>query len=392
VKQPSCQDGSKHCPWAEKRPWFHLISCGGADTGSCLRTRYVKETLTSLGFRATMFQPPATLPAKGDFLITTVTYVMSTLLLLARAGKWDYLLVNKAYPNALIPALITKLIGGRVILDIDDLDEGFHQGLMARFIRLCQFPMPRIADYLCTHSPFIAKSLEEAFPGRPVLFLRQGVAPELLETDALAGLEKRREFCPNAQAVVLYTAHMNVASEFPAILDIFQAARQISGMNCVLLAPGGGPKLQDFRNLVRERGLEDCVILPGYFHRSELSAWNSAADLCLVYYPDSPSNRARVSMKVREHLAAGRVTLCNRVGDLASMEGLAILGGDSREEMTEALVRALKALPVSDRGPRGQVRPAMAPSEELRLAALDRFSWRRTVAEFLCNLGENRPV
>jgi hypothetical protein len=358
----------------------------------------VRESLSEKGFATSFFEPLPSMPLKGDFALSTLSYALSTLLLNSRIGSWDYLFINKAYPNALIPALVTKIRGGRVILDIDDADSGFHSGVMSGVVELCQMPLPHIADYLCTHSETIGSELRRKFPEKPVLFLGQGVNPKLLaETPGAAGI--RREYCGDAEIVVLYTAHMNVASEFPLILDIFSKAS--SDTNAVLLAPGGGPRLHEFRSLARASGLGSRVVMPGSFSREQLAAYNHAADVCLVYYPDSHANRARVSMKVREHLAAGRITVCNRVGDLASMAGMAVQGGDSISEMAETLASVIRGIsdikssrPVINgcSGLNVSGKAALPPDMAQADRAAELFGWSSIVADFLRQLGkhENR--
>lgn len=354
-----------------RAPRILFVSCGGRDTGSFLRTWYIARALARLGCSVDFLTPVGSRRDRLDFALTSITYAVEASL----AKPWDFLFVNKPYPNAIVPSSISRLMGRPVILDIDDADDSYHSGAMGRLISLLQEPMPRLADAVTTHNPWLAARISGRYgiPEDLIWTLEQGVDTELMDTLREGPLSMRARYGLERSEVVLYTGHMNVASELPQIFGIFAdiARRRPRAM---LLAAGGGPMEGEFRALASTMGLGDRVVFTGYFGRESLGDLNAAADLCLVYYPPTEANLCRVSMKLREHLAAGRQVVCNDLGDMKRFAGFCHQTGEGPDALADLACEVLAGMG-SGRIPRHNSLAASFVRE--------RFSWSSIAGRFL---------
>jgi hypothetical protein len=305
---------------------FMFLSCGGKNTGSYLRIWYLARNLEKQGYRTDFLPALDSMPFKLDFILTLFYY---PLLFLFRPVP-DFLVIGKAYPNALVPALAARFFRARVVLDIDDYDGAYHRGFLGFFISTIQKILPFFAHVITTHNQTLMADLKKAYPKKArdnrILFLDQGVdtdftgRPEKKDSQDRSGLADLPDRLPGDKKVVLYMAHMNIASEFPLICNIFREAQKMVPA-LFLLAAGGGPDLEKFKALAGTMGLEKHILFTGPFRSRDLPDLHRAADLCLVYYSKNQANKCRVSMKAREHICFGLPVVCNEfaaenIGDL----------------------------------------------------------------------------
>jgi len=78
--------------------------------------------------------------------------------------KYDYILIVKPYPNTVLPAVMLKPGGAKLIVDIDDLDYGYRQGVISGIIRAMQKKLVPFADYMTSHNDELIKLIKREFP------------------------------------------------------------------------------------------------------------------------------------------------------------------------------------------------------------------------------------
>jgi len=64
-------------------------------------------------------------------------------------------------------------------------------------------------------------------------------------------------------------------------------------------------------------GISNRLIATGWVADKEITSWLGCADVCVLAVRDHPVNHARWPDKVGSYMAAGRPTVCTRVGDVA---------------------------------------------------------------------------
>jgi len=79
-----------------------------------------------------------------------------------------------------------------------------------------------------------------------------------------------------------------------------------AGYDILLDLIGAGESYDEIAALVRQRGLEDRVLMPGYQFRTEFTAALRSADVCVAPDPPSPFNDISTMNKIVEYMALGR--------------------------------------------------------------------------------------
>ena len=134
----------------------------------------------------------------------------------------------------------------------------------------------------------------------------------------------------------------------------------------LVLAGGKGWYYDQIFAAVRELGLDNEVLLPGFVASNELKDWYRAAE-GFVY----PSRFEGFGLPLLEAMACGTPTLCSQAGSLLEIAGGAALTF-AHDDETE-LVAALDTL-VSDKDARRDLRQA-------GLVQASHFSWTKCAEE-----------
>ncbi len=287
-----------------------VLSSQAANTGSNLRAFYIYKYLLKAGAEAHYVKPPFnSLPFMADFLLSMFYYAF---MLLNR--RYDFVIIVKPYPNTVIPALLLKFSGAKIIIDIDDLDHGYRGGVLSGILERIQNACCKAADMFTTHNTLLLKRLKPAADkqGKKVLMLKQCVDTSFfrpqVKKDAVIALKRKNEAVP----FLFYMAHLNIAGYLDEILEAFTKMKK----NAVLVVAGGGPMLKGYIQKVSRAGLSGRVIFTGPVTQPQAASAARACDLCIVYYTDAGVNRYRASMKLREYLAMNMPVVAVNVGEI----------------------------------------------------------------------------
>jgi hypothetical protein len=131
-----------------------LVLCSQSkDSGANLRAEYIWKYLKKSGADAEYIRPPfISLPLMLDFIMSMFFYFFALM-----NRKPDVVIIVKPYPNTVLPALMLKFAGAKIIIDIDDLDHGYRTGLLADFIKRLQAKLVNAADYITSHNEELIK-------------------------------------------------------------------------------------------------------------------------------------------------------------------------------------------------------------------------------------------
>jgi glycosyltransferase involved in cell wall biosynthesis len=207
-------------------------------------------------------------------------------------------------------------------------------------------------------------------PGQNVIVVPNGVTEAFKPADrgALAAFRAARKL---PEHFILFVGTLEPRKNLVRLIEAFdtwRAAAQRSATRPVklVLAGGKGWYYETVFARVRELGLGDEVIFPGFVSPDELPCWYGAADL-FVY----PSLFEGFGLPVLEAMACGTPTITSTASSLPEVAGDAALLVDPED--TGALAEAI-----------GRVLNDPSLGESLRGAGLRqaaRFSWMRTAAE-----------
>jgi glycosyltransferase involved in cell wall biosynthesis len=317
-----------------------VLSSQAKNTGSNLRAYYIYTHLKAVEPATDYIEPPFnSMPLMFDFLLSLFYYFF---VLMNR--KYDYVIIVKPYPNTVLPALMIKAGGAKLIIDIDDLDNGYRGGILSGIIGKMQSWLVRYADSLTSHNSELIKLIIKEHPeyGGRIYMLKQSVDMDLFKITA-AGRKMaavvRKTY--KGRTLLYYMAHLNIACYLE---DIFTAVSLIKDENTVLIVAGGGPMFGHYRRMASDMGLGKRVIFTGQVRQEQAAAYAYASDVCLVYYKDIPVNRYRASMKLREYLALGKKTAATLVGEIRIFRGYIYGSRPDPADFARAIGKAIKSL------------------------------------------------
>ncbi len=285
-----------------------LLSSLARDTGCFLRGKYLAASLRSMADVHYIPPFPRSLPYKGDLVVSVLINVLRVFF-----SRADIYIGLKPFPNVTLPLLLIKWIKKKkIVVDIDDRDAGYGEGLVPRLGLFFQKPFPQYFDLVTYHNDLLASYITTTFGVDPerLYQLEQGVDLHVFSPDCYDG-DLRRMF-PADTKIVLYCGHLNIAADLEPILEAMKIVQ--TKVNCTFIAAGGGPAEKFFRQQAQASGVTACFT--GRLSSERVASFMAMADVCLVYYRDVPVNHYRCSMKVREYLAMGRKVVADDVGDL----------------------------------------------------------------------------
>jgi glycosyltransferase involved in cell wall biosynthesis len=234
--------------------------------------------------------------------------LLSNLVLLLRHADCDVYYALKPGPNNGIPALIARLLGKRLVLDVDDLDYAYlRNGITRKAFRFIFDMLPRHFDLVTFHTPTLHDYLATTaqVPEERLHYLAQGVSPVFLKTAAAA----------QRKTTLVYVATLGITSDFedliPGLVKLFNEHRDIT-MNIA----GDGRRRPEFEQMVRQAGLAGRIRFTGTIDHAALPAFISGHRIGVNYMRQSTVNRCRAILKIREYLACGLAVVCNDVGDV----------------------------------------------------------------------------
>jgi len=305
-----------------------LIFCSlPRNSGSYVMGKYISKSLAK-HHKADYINSFSRLPFNLYYLASIPIYVLKSLF-----RKSDYVIVLKPFPAACIAALIQKLYGAKIILDIDDIDYGYTNYL-AKITKYIQSLFAKRFDFIFVHNKELMKKVQQDFKiSKEKLFLReQGV--DLAVFRPIKITKKNEKKC------LIFTGHLNASSYLDEIIKAFKLASAKKN-NLRLVIIGDGYKKPAYERMAKKLNIDAKFL--GYISDQEMIARHIAySSAGVVYYPNTIGNKYRCSMKLREYLSMGKPVACNDFGDLKRFKNYTYMSdtGDIKA-FSEQILKAL---------------------------------------------------
>ncbi len=228
----------------------------------------------------------------------------------------DVVFVLKPLPNSCIPGLLKKLLGAKVIIDIDDLDyEYYEQGLWKKMLRFFYGFFPPLFNMITVHTEalqdYVTKTI--GIPQKNVFFLPQGVDYNDF-SKTKRDLRLQKELGLDGYKVLVYAASLGITSDLKYTFEaVKRASEHFSKIK--LLVIGGGSCLNSYQKMADEMQIGRDVVFTGYIPHSIVPKYMALGDVALNYYEPNKANKYRSPIKIREYLALGIPVVCNLEGD-----------------------------------------------------------------------------
>lgn len=278
--------------------------------------------------------------------------------------SYDLFVTQKFNPITLAAIAVARLRGKLAHVDWDDWDVGLQSNAVKRLIsRVCEWVGPRLASHLSTHNEEI---LAHARKLRPTLRIDQGFDAALFHPHHDQSLARATWKIPPGVRIIghLCTFTHGGTLDLDAIL---KAWSRLLTPQIVFMLIGGGPLEHRIVGKLRDLGLQSRTIITGLLDRDETAKALACLDVLAVHMSDTPSNRARVSLKVIEALACGIPVVGEVVGETKTLVGGHVI------EPKGDFALMLESIALGDR-------PAPVP-----MAAL---SWEKTMAPWVEWIGK----
>lgn len=251
-----------------------------------------------------------------DYLRQYVLFVVRAAILLARLhrrGRYDVIHVHTMPDFLVFSALVPKLFGCKVILDVHDLMPELyaskfrvpHTHWMIRLVSLVERLSVRFADRaIAVHRPHLDALVRHGNPADKFTIIMNLPDP---------GIFSPRRSAPQTPPFTL-VYHGTVARRNGldiAVRAVGVARESVPGLR--LRVVGDGDYFPELRRLVRELGLEDCVHLEqGSVPVERLLPFIRGATAGVVPILQDPFTRYMLPVKLLEYVAVGVPTIASR--------------------------------------------------------------------------------
>lgn len=248
-------------------------------------------------------------PSTGILFLDIIISLIFNTAILFNNLDCHFFYALKPAPNNCIPALLAKVLGKKVLIDVDDLDYAYFSGLKRNIFKVLfdffvkQFPLvtfhtPQLKTYL---------SGKIKIPEHHLYYLAQGVSQDFLDV-------KIDQITPVPKSLI-YVATLGITSDFSDLIPGLAALCKIHpdmSMDVV----GDGCRRKEFEEMVLTSGIENQIRFVGKIDHNSLPQFIAKHQIGINYMRPLEVNRCRAILKIREYLACGLNVVCNDVGDV----------------------------------------------------------------------------
>jgi len=244
---------------------------------------------------------------QGPFFSIVLLFLLP---LYAVLTKPDFIITE---PGPLILAFAWKpllsCLGTKVILDIRSTPvevKGRIASLQALLFRISVILASRIFDGMTAITPMMKEDVarQHGISPRLIGIWTDGVSTTLFDPARYRNdrLQLRKENNLGSAFVVLYHGAMGLNR---GIIETVESIGLLKARydDIVLFLLGEGPALSQVRRIVRERGLEDKVILHDVVSYSDVPRYIAMSEVGMVPLPDMPDWRYQCPLNLLEYLA-----------------------------------------------------------------------------------------
>lgn len=239
----------------------------------------------------------------------------------------DIVHVAKPQPmNGLAGLPPRYLQGKRLFVDCDDLEAAnnrFGGAWQRRIISLFEDHLPKMADYVTTHTYVLRERLvRSGVKPERICYLPNGMDPERFAPPPPEKVEEmRKELGLQGKKGIVFVGTISLVSH--AIDDLLHAMPQVLERvpNAVLVLVGGGEDIEQLRRLAQELQLGESVRFAGRLPAEQAALAYRAADVSVAPVHDNEAGRAALSLKIFESWAAGVPLVTVDVGDRRMIAG-----------------------------------------------------------------------
>jgi glycosyltransferase involved in cell wall biosynthesis len=233
-------------------------------------------------------------------------------------NRFDVVYIEGFGYAGVIAALLAKAVGrARIVLSTGDLVAAFARTHFsppkAALAGALEHIAQHAADRLIVYAPFHRQLLEgEGY--KRIEWIPNGVDMSAFRPVDVTALRRRLGVDGRLTIGVVGSINWNPQLNFCYGRDVLDVVRHLKDLPVSGIVVGTGNGLPMLRELAREYGIEDRILLTGWVLQEELPSYINAIDVCLSTQSDDVVGAVRITAKVPEYLACGRYIVASDVG------------------------------------------------------------------------------
>lgn len=252
-------------------------------------------------------------PSTGNLIGDILFSLFYNFAVFIRHCNCDVFYALKPAPNNCIPAIIAKLLGKKILLDIDDLDYAYWKPSLKRsfYKKLFNFFISRFS-LITYHTPNLKKYLIDTLhiSESATYYLAQGTTDNFFNVNLQI---------PKTPKSIVYVATLSISSDFDKLIPMLANICKIHPDTKISIV-GDGERRIEFENLTKTYLIDKNVTFTGNIAHEQLPAFICKHQIGLNYMERSEVNDCRAILKLREYLSCGLQVVCNDSGDAELFE------------------------------------------------------------------------
>ncbi len=213
-------------------------------------------------------------------------------------------------PSELVAVALKKLTGKPFVIWVQ------RTVYAPNFFRYLKGIVFRNCDYVMFNSTYTRDTTLKEFKPKRHCVLHMGLDLNYFKPMDLKLSRKKLNLPPNKK--ILFTVGRFVEKKgFEYLID---AMSMVKTKNLVCFIGGTGPLDEKFKQMVKEKGLEDRIIFPGWVLNKDIRLWMNAADVFVVpSIFDSRGETETLGIVAVEAIACGTPAIASSVGGLVDV-------------------------------------------------------------------------
>ncbi|HVZ23537.1 MAG TPA: glycosyltransferase [Vicinamibacterales bacterium] len=230
----------------------------------------------------------------------------------------DVVYVEKFGYAGIVAALTAKALrGSKMVVSNGDAVSAFARSRFSRpkalAARALEWAAQTSADRLIVWGPYHRELLERR-GCTGVEWIPGGVDTSRFRPLDAATLRRRLGVEGRLTVGVIGSINWNRRTEFCYGRDVLEVVRLLKDSPVAGIIVGTGNGLAVLRDLAREYGIGDRVVMTGWVAHEELPEYVNAIDVCLSTQSNDLVGAVRITAKIPEYLACGRYIIASDVG------------------------------------------------------------------------------
>lgn len=253
--------------------------------------------------------------------------ISNTIRLYKEIGWADIVHFQKCFHYASIPVIIASWLRKKPLhYDWDDWETKIYfygrpaSPMIGLYMWILERALPKFVDTVSLSSKRLHELCVREYGVAKKRTTRAPVGADLsIFTPEVSGEKVRKKYKIDGP-IILYLGQLHGAQ----YAELFIHAAKIVSQQypaAMFFIVGGGYRLEELKNLVKELDLQERFIFTGSIPHEETKYYIAAADVCVACFENNDITQCKSPLKLAEYLAMGKAIVASNVGEVRNMVG-----------------------------------------------------------------------